>query len=330
MSQPDPGLILQTLMAFEQTQALKAAVELDLFTTIGDGANTPPDIAKKLEAPERGVRILCDYLTVHGFLTKDGATYRLSPTAAAFLNKRSPAYMGAMANFLAHKYITSSFENMAETVRNGAPVVNTVDPDNPIWVEFARSMGGFLGSVGGILAGIVGTPGKPQKVLDIAAGHGMFGLNVVKANSAAEIYALDWKNVLAVAQENADKMGLSSRFHKIEGSAFDVPLGDGYDLVLIPNFLHHFDHATNVAFLKRVRAAVKPGGLVATSEFVPNDDRVSPPMPAGFALQMLCGTQSGDAYTFKELDAMLREAGFGESTAQPLVPTPQTLILTKV
>jgi 2-polyprenyl-3-methyl-5-hydroxy-6-metoxy-1,4-benzoquinol methylase len=331
-SQPDPGMILQTLTAFEQTQALKGAIDLDLFTAIADGATTPAALAKSLSASERGVRILCDYLTVHGFLTKADGVYGLSPTAAVFLNKHLPMYMGGMANFLAHPTIAGTFNNVADAVRRGgaADGSSTVDPDNPIWVEFARSMAGFLGAVGGMVAGIVARPREAQKVLDIAAGHGMFGLSVAKLNPQAEIYALDWKNVLAVASENAERMGLSARFHTIPGSAFDTPLGEGYNLVLIPNFLHHFDHATNVAFLKRVRAALAPGGVVATSEFVPNPDRVSPPMPAAFSLQMLCGTQTGDAFTFAELDAMFKEAGFSESTAQAMPPTPQTLILTKV
>jgi hypothetical protein len=106
-----------------------------------------------------------------------------------------------------------------------------------------------------------------------------------------------------------------------------VDLGSGYDLVLLPNFLHHFDHATNVKLLKRVRAALKPGGRVATVEFVPNEDRVSPASAAAFSMMMLGSTESGDAYTFKELDAMFRDAGFGESTAQELGP--ETLVLTK-
>lgn len=188
----------------------------------------------------------------------------------------------------------------------------------------------LTGSVAGLLAKEVAKPGTHQKVLDVAAGHGRFGIEVAKLNPQAEVWALDWKNVVAVARENADKAGLGARFHEIPGSAFDVALGSDYDLVLIPNFLHHFDHATNVGFLKRVRAALSIGGVVATSEFVPNPDRVSPPMPAGFSLQMLAGTPAGDAFTFDEFDAMFRDAGFGKSTAKPLVPSPQTLILSTV
>jgi SAM-dependent methyltransferase len=331
MSNPDPSLIQRTLMAFEQTQALKAACELDLFTAIAAGAATASDIAARIQASERGTRILCDFLVVHEFLTKTGDRYGLTPTAATFLDSRLPTYLGGMAKFLAHQTITSTFDNLAATVRHGGAIgASTVDPDNPVWVEFARSMGGFLGAVAATLAPHVATAGVPQKVLDIAAGHGRFGIEVARLNEEAHVYAVDWKNVLSVARENAEKFGVAARFHEIPGSAFEVPLGTDYDLILIPNFLHHFDVPTCVAFLKRVKAALKATGVVATSEFVPNPDRVSPPMPAAFSLQMLAGTPRGDAYTFAEFDAMFREAGFAPSTAVPLTPTPQTLILSRI
>src|SRR6185503_4640060 len=108
-------------------------------------------------------------------------------------------------------------------------------------------------------------------------------------------------NVLEVARANAEAMGIAGRFRTIAGSAFEVDFGSGYDVALLPNFLHHFDFATNIALLKKVRAALKPGGLAAVIEFVPNEDRVSPPDGALFAMRMLGTTPAGDAYTFIEL-----------------------------
>jgi 2-polyprenyl-3-methyl-5-hydroxy-6-metoxy-1,4-benzoquinol methylase len=321
---------MDTMFMFQRTQALKAAVELDLFTIIASGATRVPDIAARTKAAERGIRILCDFLTISGFLTKSENSYAVAPVVAPFLDSRSPMYFGAMAKFLAHPTITRSFENLADKVRKGGATLgdSTVDPENPVWVEFARNMTGFMAVVSQALASIVAKPGEPQKVLDISAGHGMFGIAIARANPQAQIYGLDWKNVLAVARENANKAGVGDRFHEIPGSAFDVTLGQDYDLILLPNFLHHFDPPTCVTLLKRVKAALKRTGLVATSEFVPNPDRVSPPMPAAFSLQMLAGTPAGDAYTFAEFDAMFRDAGFPPSKAQTLGHTPQTLILT--
>lgn len=164
-------------------------------------------------------------------------------------------------------------------------------------------------------------------MLDIAAGHGIYGILVAKSNPEAHIVQLDWPNVLEVARENAAKFGVADRIAYIEGSAFMEDYGSGYDLVLLTNFLHHFDAPTIETLLRKVHAALKPGGRAMTVEFVPNDDRITPPQAAGFALIMLQSTDAGDAYTFAELDQMLRNAGFERSERFDLLPTPQTLIM---
>ncbi len=325
---PDPGAIMDALCAFQLTEALKGAIELDVFSHIGAGAVTAAAIAECASASERGVRILCDYLTVRGFLGKEGDRYSCSPTAAVFLDKRSPAYVGTIANFLANDRIVTSYRNLAGAVRKGGTTVtSTVSPNDPVWVEFARSMAPFLGMVAGLVAPIVATPGRAQKVLDVAAGHGLFGLRVAQANPSATVYGTDWADVLTVAVENAKALGVADRYHTIPGSAFDVDLGADYDLVLVPNFLHHFDPETNTSLLSKLRRAMTPGGTMAIVEFVPNEDRVSPPIAAAFSMQMLGATEKGDAYTFNDLDAMLSGAGFSNRRAQPLGPTPQTLVL---
>ena len=139
-----------------------------------------------------------------------------------------------------------------------------------------------------------------MKILDIAASHGFFGIAVAQKLPKAEIYALDWANVLEVAKENAAKQGLAGRYHLLPGSAFDVDYGTGFDAILITNLLHHFEPAENEKMLKKAHAALNPGGQVLILEFVPNDDRVSPPVPAMFSLTMLGSTPKGDAYTLAE------------------------------
>ena len=166
----------------------------------------------------------------------------------------------------------------------------------------------------------------PQRVLDIAAGHGMFGIALAQRNPQAEVVAVDWAGVLKVASENAAKMGVAARHRGVPGDAFKVDWGTGYDLALMTNFLHHFDRETCTSLLRKTAASLKPGGRVAVLEFVPNDDRVSPPMAASFALQMLGNTPAGDAYTFRELSAMLTAAGFGSIT-QHALQGPETLIV---
>jgi ubiquinone/menaquinone biosynthesis C-methylase UbiE len=170
---------------------------------------------------------------------------------------------------------------------------------------------------------------RKLKILDIAAGHGLFGIGFARNNPQAEITALDWKGVLEVAKENAQKAGIADRYNTIEGSAFDVDFGSGYDLVLLTNFLHHFDPPTCETLLRKVHAALADGGRAMTLEFIPNDDRVTPPDAAGFSMTMLLSTPSGDAYTFAELEKMLANAGFSRSTLHPLPPTIEQVVISE-
>jgi ubiquinone/menaquinone biosynthesis C-methylase UbiE len=326
--QPNPLRIFEALNSYQRAFALKAAIDLKVFTHIAAGATATAEIAARADASEKGIRVLCDYLTIGGFLTKQNGVYGLTPDAAVFLDQRSPAYLGTAAGFLVHAHTVTQFMDLTSVVRKGGTAVDrgNMAPEADIWVEFARSMAPISGMGARGLAEIVNTPGRAMKVLDIAAGPGAYGIAIATLNPLAEIYAQDWKNVLALSVEHAKQAGVGERYHTIAGNAFEVDLGSAYDLVLLPNFLHHFDHPTNVQLLKRVRTALAPGGRVATVEFVPNDDRVSPPQAAAFSLTMLGSTERGDAYTLRELEAMFREAGFGQSRSQDMGP--QTLILT--
>jgi ubiquinone/menaquinone biosynthesis C-methylase UbiE len=167
----------------------------------------------------------------------------------------------------------------------------------------------------------------PCRVLDIAAGHGLFGIEIGRQNPQAEVVALDWAHVLEVAKENARHAGLDGRHRTLPGSAFEVEYGNGFNLVLLTNFLHHFDAATCEKLLRKVHAALAPGGRAVTLEFVPNDDRVTPPDAASFSMIMLGSTAHGDAYTFAEYEHMFASAGFSRSEHHRLPNGPQSVII---
>ncbi len=327
MSSLNPGRVHQALTSYQLAQSVKGAIELELFTHIAAGATTPEKIAPLCGGTEKGVRVLCDYLTVHGFLTKSGPDYAVAADVAPFLDKNSPRYMGSVASFFTHPVMIAKYDDVAGLVRNGGQTSqHTLGPNEPIWVEFARHMAPMFALPASVAAPQLTTPGTPMNVLDVAAGHGLFGIHVAQYNSSAQVTFQDWANVLEVARENAGHFGVADRANFLPGNFFEVELGTGYDLVLLPNFLHHFNYATNVQLLNKVHAALKPGGTAAIVEFVPNDDRISPPDGALFAMRMLGTTPSGDAYTLAELDRMLQEAGFGPSTARVLKPAPQQLV----
>ncbi|HXB74731.1 MAG TPA: class I SAM-dependent methyltransferase [Candidatus Acidoferrales bacterium] len=327
---PNPGIIFESLLAHQRSAALRTAIELDVFRAVGEGAADAATLARRCSASERGMRILCDFLTIMDLLSKQNGVYSHTQTSALFLDPRSPASLHSTARFLGLAEMRATYDNLTEIVRSGhtmLPGQGSVEPDNPIWVEFAHGMAPMMAPMAGPLAAIVlqGRTG-PIRVLDIAAGHGLFGIEIARQHPLAHIVALDWALVLDVAQENARKAGVADRLERLPGSAFDVAYGGPYDAVLITNFLHHFDAPTCVGLLKKVRAALKPGGISATLEFVPNEDRITPPMAAGFSLTMLISTPAGDAYTFRELEAMHMEAGFHDVKAHPIPNSPHTVV----
>ena len=329
---PSPALIFDTLNAYQRTAALHAAVELDLFTAIAEGKKTPAALAARIQASEKGTRILCDFLAIIGFLTKQGNEYGLTSDSSLFLDRKSPAYLGSITEFLAKVgQETGAFNDLAAVVRKGGTVISeegTVSPDNPIWVNFAHTMAPLMFRPSELIAKIIGADsGRTWKVLDIAAGHGLFGIAIAKNNPNAAIVALDWAGVLEVAKENAQKAGVANRYSTLPGSAFEVDFGSGYDVVLITNFLHHFDVQTNEALLRKVHAALALGGRAVTLEFIPNEDRVSPATEASFSMMMLGTTANGDAYTFAEYDRMFLNSGFARSEMHELSPLPQRVIV---
>jgi precorrin-6B methylase 2 len=327
-----PIRIFEHLRAFQETAALKTAIELGVFTAIARGASTVEEIANRCGASERGVRILCDALAAGEFLSKRDGRYENAPDAKLFLDRESPAYMGGIAEFLClPDVVQAMFTSLTGAVRKGGTMMEgdgTVNDNNELWVTFARAMAPIAVPSARFIADQLPTLGD-FRILDIAAGHGVYGITAAKRNPQARITALDWAAVLEVAKENAKAAGVADRYETIAGSAFEADLGSGYDAVFVTNFLHHFDMPTNEAFMKKVWAALKPGGRALTLEFVPDASRVSPPVPVRFALTMLVGTPQGDAYTYEEYEPAFRNAGFSSCEIRRLETQQSVIIATK-
>src|SRR5262249_50511540 len=266
-----------------------------------------------------------------GFLTKVNGKYGLTPDSAMFLDRRLPTYMGDASEFLLAPIFAQAFSDVAAAARKGGTVIDdqgTMSHENPIWVRFARAMQSIAFGMARTLTELIKlNPSKKTKALDIAASHGLYGLAFAQQYPNLEVVAVDWANVLEVGRENAEKFGVADRWRALPGSAFDVSFGatsdanshEGYDLVLIPNFFHHFDPPTNEKLMRKIHAALKEGGRAIPDEFLPDEGRAEPPQAVTFALTMLVTTARGDAYTFAEYEKMFADAGFSRSE---LIQTP--------
>jgi precorrin-6B methylase 2 len=329
MHDVSPALFVSGIWGYQLTAALKAAIELDLFTAIGEGFDEPVALGERTRASARGVRILCDFLTVKGFLEKTDNRYRQTPSTAAFLDRKSPAYMGSVLGFLTSpEMIELVLSDPAATVRaGGSPGLANIAADNPVWIKFAQSMQPWAAPQARQVVERASTwPRPPRKILDIAASHGLYGIMLAEAFPGCEVTAVDWDIVLDVARKNALDRGVGDRFRFVAGSAFDVDWGHGFDLVLLPHFLHHFEPEACIGLLRKIRGSLSSGGRVIAAEFVPDPGRVSPPDPAAFAYAMLTTTPRGDAYTEEEYAGMARAAGFSGVRVSAMTPLPQSLV----
>lgn len=330
MSDTPENPVFDIAMAYQRTAALIAAVKLDIFTIIGSETMALDGLASRTGASSRGIRILCDYLTVLGLLKKQDSRYSLTNIARMFLDEKSPFARGQIVDFVAApEMIDLFFRDPASCVRNGGSTgLANVSPDNSVWVRFAKAMVPFAAANAKRVATyVVASTNPPYTVLDIAAGHGLYGIEVAKALPGALITAVDWGPVLTVAQANAEAAGVADRFRMLAGSAMELDWGSDFDLILLPNLLHHFDFDTCASLLRKVKLSLAADGQALGVEFVPNEDRVSPPIPAMFAFWMLATTPGGDAYTERDLNEMARRAGFRSATTRLLTPAPESLII---
>ena len=150
--------------------------------------DTVPAIAAQCKASERGTRILCDYLTIVGFLTKPDDRYQLTPDTTR-LPEQALAGLPRRHDGVPRRAGQSSTTSTISPARSGAarsrrPTAPSSD-ENPVWEEFARAMMPMMMPPAQAIADILGVAAAgPIKVLDIAAGHGIFGIVDRAAQSA--------------------------------------------------------------------------------------------------------------------------------------------------
>ncbi|MCX4030258.1 methyltransferase domain-containing protein [Endozoicomonas sp. SM1973] len=316
---------------YYRTAAVKAAIELGIFDIVGENRKSIDEVANECQSSRRGIRILCYFLASIGFLKVDGDVFYMTREMVMFLSRKAPGYLGDSIDFLLSPYIMSAFDDLASVIRTGEIRLSSdgvVAPDHPQWVMFARAMSSMMSLPSVLLAELVDTqPNKPIKVLDVAAGHGLFGTAVARKNPNAQVTFLDWENVLQVAKENVAKAGVEDRAQFMPGSAFDVDWGEGYDAVLLTNFLHHFDKEGCQVILEKAKAALNENGRAYVFEFIANEDRISPSLAAATSMMMLGTTPAGEVYTYSDIKEMFENVNYSNVELRPIPPAMENVVV---
>ena len=314
-----PQRILATLQAYRVAAVVNTAIELELFTRIAHGNDTVNKLAGELDVPVRGIRLVCDLLADAGLIIKDGEGLQLAPDAAMFLDKRSPAYLGESTGKLYTAPLLHGFEQLTEFVRGRkSEEATTILPD---WYDIGRGLTDQDEAVTAFVDAVL-FPGGPFKILDVGAGNGAYGIALAARYPEAIIVAADRPAELKIAQDNAVRARLRTRFQNIPGDFLAMPFGMDYDAAILAGHLNQLEPAQIELLMKRIRDALKKTGRLTILEFLSPDD----PEYAGFSLTMLTATRRGGAYSVAEVQDLLRSSGFGAIESRPLPPAHATLI----
>ena len=311
----DPELLHQMTFSFIPARILTTALQLSVFSHLAAGKKTAEEIARAAAASERGMRMLLDALTACQLLTKQDAVYELTPLAARFLVRESPDYLGLL---MEQDDLWESWGHLTDVIRSGQ-ALHRVEAQElaeqffPILVQTlhilhrdrARRMAEALG-IGSAQQKMTGL-----RTIDVACGSGIWGIAVAEADPEARVTAQDFPAMLAVTRNYLKRHGVERQFDFLPGDLKVAGFGrEQYDLALLGNILHSEGEESSRSLLRRLHAAIRPGGRVVIIEFLPNDARTGPPFPVFFALNMLLHTERGNTFTLAEYSRWLQDAGF--------------------
>ena len=294
---------------------LEAALELDVFTTIGAGTLSLQEAALAIGADPRALAVLLDALCALGLLDKSSAGYELGAAAADFLARGSESFGGDV--FLR---MSAARRRLADVVRSGRAVGDLAAlSGGDFWAEFtAHRLVTWPDGVKDELAkwrelGVTADRCRGVRILDVACGSGTRSFGLAREDPEVRIVALDSAPVLEIARKIAARMGISERIAFRAGDVTSTDLGSSeFDVVLLSFLLYFFTPEDARRLLDRVRRALKPGGLVVVRAAIADEERQAEVDALLNAVDLLLWLPSSRVYTLSEYQDLLAGAGFGE------------------
>ena len=324
-----PERIQQIAWGYAPPLILEAALNYRLFDLLDESPQNVEELGQRTGASVRGLAAILNALVGLEFLARKGDKYVLTPESAAFLVSTKPAYYGTYFMHMTRQLIPR-WLRLSEAVRSGRPVaaMNQGTEGPTFFAEFVESLFPLSYKAARILGEHVGIPGLtgPTSVLDIGAGSGVWGIALAHLSPHVTIWAVDWPVVLEVTKKVARQQGVGERLRTSAGDLLEADFGSGHHVATIGHILHSEGRERSRRLLRKTFEALAPGGTIAISEFMPNDERTGPPNALIFAVNMLVHTEAGDTFTFREMSGWLQDAGFQEPHLLE-APAPSPLVL---
>jgi (2Fe-2S) ferredoxin/predicted O-methyltransferase YrrM len=316
-----PDRLNEMIRAYMPSRCLLTALELDLFTAIGDGANAE-QIGKHVNADARAVAMLLNALVSLGLLSKNGDNYRNTPEPARFFAQGSKD--NHRDGLLHTANIWHRWSTLTDAVRSGRRIP-IADDGNPEWTpNFIAGMQRNAKDRAPLIMKALGTEGV-RRILDLGGGSGAYSIAFAKASPEVKCEILDLPEVVPLTAEYVNQAGVSAQVSLRAGDMLHDKLGSGYDLIMLNAICHMFSGKENLELFRRARQALAPNGRLAVQDFILNADKAGPPHAALFSLNMLVSTEAGATYSEAEYTGWMSTAGFNEVRRIKL-PGPSGLI----
>jgi len=322
-----PERIMQFAWGYVPPLVLEAAIRHRVFDVLDSGPKTVSEIHKETHASERGLTAILHALVGLNFLAKDDrGAFSLTAESAAFLVSTKPGYQGGVIRHCSEQLIPK-FLRLNEIVATGKPVeaVNQEADGSAFFHEFVNDIFPMSYPAAQTLARHLDSNAR-ARVLDLAAGSGVWGIALAQSSEQVRVTAVDWPEVLSVTRKTVARFQLTGQFSFIEGDLLQADFGKDHTVATLGHILHSEGRERSRALLAKTFHALAPGGTIAIAEFLVAPDRTGPPLSLLFAVNMLVNTDDGDTYSFAEIGGWLTEAGFIDARTLDS-PGPSPLIL---
>jgi hypothetical protein len=320
-TQLDPSHIMQTATAFWASKVLLTAVELGLFTALGNKAMTAAKLGQTLELHPRGTYDFFDALVALKFLDRDAdgaqGKYKNTPETEAFLNRESPTYIGGLPQML-NSRLFGFWNNLGTALKTGQPQNEVRLHGKPIFEELYADearLGEFLDAMTGFQAANFAQLAQKfdfsryKSVSDIGGALALLSRILGTHHPHLSFSSFDLPTVAPLAQREIDKAGMSDRIKVISGDFFvdDLPKAD---VVTMGNILHDWNLDNKKRLIKKAYDALPEDGVLIAIENLIDDARRDNAFGLLMSLNMLI--EFGDAfdYTGADFREWCSEAGF--------------------
>ena len=321
---PLPENLAYTLRAFQESRILLSALELDVFTAVGEGA-TAAEVAARIGTDGRATEMLMNALVALGALTKQDGAFRNTAAAAEHFVAGAPP--GGRLSLMHYVNLWNRWSRLTDCVRQGT-AVDLVDLEQrgEEWIAaFIAAMQRHSQEGAPALVDAVDTSGV-RRMLEVGGGSGAYSIAFAQANPALHAVIFDLMPVLAIAQTHIDRTGLAARVTTRVGDIQTDAFGDGFDMVLISSVCHMLTPEECIAMFRKSLAALNPGGRIVMRDFILEASKTAPRQAAVFSLNMLVGTPGGSNYSRVEYKEWLEQAGF-TGVRHVELSTPATLMI---